>query len=365
MGTKAVRGQRGRARGHPFRRQLARAAKAVLFLLGIYGLIRQLRPNPSPAILRFHSVADKESRWYVSSGITVSPRVFERQVRYLSRRYRITDMDQVCESLVSRKPLPPNSVALTFDDGYQDNFAAAMTLRRYGCTATFFLVADRLQGRPPLWLCEVRRRLLHSGLRRFRLAWNGHVLDYPLQTAAEREVSVAMLTSWVKTLSVASREDFLRLLTDALPVESAGGVAGPVMLSWDQVRVMRQAGMLIGGHTLTHANLVHATEEEVRSEIRGCQEVLARKLGEPPRHFAYPNGGADAYHDERAKAEVRAAGFKTAGTSRFGFVEPGSDPLELPRVGVPASLAELVHALEWWKLKGIGRQVRSPRQART
>ena len=34
-------------------------------------------------------------------------------------------------------------------------------------------------------------------------------------------------------------------------------------------------GMVIGGHTLTHCNLVNATEDEVHDEIGGCRELLA------------------------------------------------------------------------------------------
>lgn len=258
---------------------------------------------------------------------------------------------------------PPNTVVLTFDDGYQDNLAAALVLRSYGCTATFYLVADRLQGGPQLWMSELRRRIICSGRKRLHLVWDGHVFDYPLKSLAECGACIAALTSWVKTVTVAVREDFLRVIADALPLDNSDQDGDSVMLSWDQVRFMTQAGMLIGGHTLTHANLVHATKDELRGEIRGCYDIPRRQLEEPPRHFAYPNGGAEAYYDKRAKAEVRAAGFRTAGTSCFGFVEPESDPLELPRVGVPASLVELVHSLEWWKLKGIGRQRRSARHS--
>ena len=343
------------ARVRSVRRRLARRAKVALLLLGVYGLIRRLRPNPNPAILRFHSVTGKEGRLYASPGITVPPHVFERQIRYLSRRYKIADMDQLHEGLASQRPLPPNTVVLTFDDGYEDNFAAALTLQRYGCTATFYVAADCLHGQPQLWMSDLRRRVIGTDQKRLRLAWNGRVFDYALEGAAARDDCVAALTSWVKTLNVARRDEFLRALAEALPITNADQTGDPVMLSWDQLRIMNEAGMLVGGHTLTHCNLARATEDELHREMTGCYDAITRQLGTPPRHFAYPNGGASIYYDERAKAGVRAAGFGTAATSCFGFVKPESDLLELPRIAVPASLAELVHSLEWGKLERIRR----------
>lgn len=48
------------------------------------------------------------------------------------------------------KPLPPRSVVITFDDGYQDNFAAFEELARRGMTASWFMVSRDI-GRNAGW----------------------------------------------------------------------------------------------------------------------------------------------------------------------------------------------------------------------
>jgi len=342
-------------------RRLARAGKAVLLLLGVYGLLRRLHPASCPTILRFHSVAGEEGLEYASRGIAVTPRVFRRQVRYLSRNYRVIDMDRLHAWLTAGGGLQPDTLVFTFDDGYLDNFAAARVLRQHGCSAAFYLTAGCLRGGARIWLHEVTARLRHSRREHLHLAWNGHVLDYGLRSLDEKEAALAGIIRWIKTLTVASRTSFMARLAEALPVEDATW-SRPVMLSWDDVREMARMGMTFGGHTLTHCNLVHATSDEVRGEIRDCMEIMRQELGAPPRHFAYPNGGTDAYYDGRSKEEVRLAGFVTSGTSRAGSVSRESDPWDLPRVGVPRSLAELVHSLEWWKARELFR-TRWPRFA--
>jgi peptidoglycan/xylan/chitin deacetylase (PgdA/CDA1 family) len=343
------------------RRFLTRGIQALFPRLGVYGFLRRRFPNPAPAILRLHSVAGPEGRTYASPGIRLSPAAFERMIRYLSRRYTISDMDELSRSLASGSPLPPNSLVLTFDDGYRDNLEAARALARCGLNATFYITLGRLRGMPALWLVEVRRRLLLTRRPLVHLEWGGRTLDYPLRTLGEREAAIAGVTSWMKTLTVASREEFLGVLIGAIPLEEREDDGNPPMLSWDEVRLLDRAGMRIGGHTLTHCNLVHATEEEARAEIGGCVEALSRELPAALRHFAYPNGGADAYYDERAKALLRAAGFETAVTSSSGCVRPGCDPLELPRIGVTNSLAALIHDLEWWKLGAVARRLAGER----
>lgn len=101
------------------------------------------RSRPLPLVLMYHSVAPYDEDPYL---VTVAPSRFEQQMRWLRRRgLRGTS---VCELLAARAAGTARGlVGLTFDDGYAD-FAdyALPVLRRFGFTATVFVVADRLGG---------------------------------------------------------------------------------------------------------------------------------------------------------------------------------------------------------------------------
>jgi peptidoglycan/xylan/chitin deacetylase (PgdA/CDA1 family) len=96
-------------------------------------------PNPMPLVLMYHSVEPYTEDPYQ---VTVDPRRFERQLRWLRRRgLRGVSM----RTLLSAPG--PGLVGLTFDDGYADFVAHVLpALRRYDFTATVYVVAGSLGG---------------------------------------------------------------------------------------------------------------------------------------------------------------------------------------------------------------------------
>jgi peptidoglycan/xylan/chitin deacetylase (PgdA/CDA1 family) len=74
--------------------------------------------------------------------LSVTPADFARQLRFLEERgYTTLTMSQVSDFVLTGTPLPQKSIALTFDDGYDDAFTVAKpALDRQGMTATFYVV---------------------------------------------------------------------------------------------------------------------------------------------------------------------------------------------------------------------------------
>ena len=72
---------------------------------------------------------------------TVSGEAFERQLACLTRRgYRVLSLDEVADGLDRGQPLPRRSVAITFDDGYEETATVAWPLlKRCGFSATVFV----------------------------------------------------------------------------------------------------------------------------------------------------------------------------------------------------------------------------------
>ncbi len=97
-------------------------------------------------ILMYHRVAPEgaaaTARW------RVTPEEFEEQLRYLSGEgYYSVSLDEWRLATEARRPLPGRAILLSFDDGYRDFATHAWPLlKRYGFTASMFLVADRIGG---------------------------------------------------------------------------------------------------------------------------------------------------------------------------------------------------------------------------
>jgi peptidoglycan/xylan/chitin deacetylase (PgdA/CDA1 family) len=99
--------------------------------------------TPLPLVLMYHSVEAYESDPYQ---VTVHPERFDRQLRWLSRRgLRGVSMAELLRA--RRQGRGDGLVGLTFDDGYADFTTEVLpVLRRYGFTATVFVIAGVLGG---------------------------------------------------------------------------------------------------------------------------------------------------------------------------------------------------------------------------
>ena len=98
-------------------------------------------------------------------------------------------------------------------------------------------------------------------------------------------------------------------------------------MSRAQVLECAAAGITIGGHTRTHADLRKCDDAGLDRELRGGREDLEDLLGKPVTQFAYPFGHFDA----RSRAAVVAAGYSSAITTRRGWARPGVDRFTIPR----------------------------------
>ena len=113
-------------------------------------------------VLMYHQICDltpQEARNKLTFDLTVKPSDFDSQLRYLKAQgFTFLTARDVEAAIREGTALPEQSVVLTMDDGYQDNFAQAFPLlRKYGARATIFLVTNTVQTPGHLSWEEVQR----------------------------------------------------------------------------------------------------------------------------------------------------------------------------------------------------------------
>lgn len=103
----------------------------LLLFLAHYNFWRPVADSQLPRILMYHSVEPGEA-----TGMNISPDRFERQLRQLQKRgYTSTTLSELSNPSTYRK-----TVAITFDDGFRNNYSYAFPLlKKYGFKATIFL----------------------------------------------------------------------------------------------------------------------------------------------------------------------------------------------------------------------------------
>jgi peptidoglycan/xylan/chitin deacetylase (PgdA/CDA1 family) len=115
-------------------------------------------------------------------------------------------------------------------------------------------------------------------------------------------------------------------LPAALYVPS-GLLGAPGYMTARQLLEMESAGVVIGAHSRTHADLRACDAARLEWEVRGSKEDLEQLIAKPVTSFAYPAG----LLNDRVVAAVSAAGFVTAVTTKPGWWLPSTGELRIPR----------------------------------
>jgi len=255
----------------------------------------------------------------------ISPQNFAEQLAVLSRIAQVMPLAELDSA-----PMPPNDglvrAAITFDDGYQDNYKYAYPLlRKHSLPATIFLATGHVGSALGFWWDRLSRLAMtvmyHGPVLKldqrypvdFQAAWLG-IATEPWNRAA---AWVHMAEAALKRLPVNQVNSLLSDLELALDSYQAAVPPLPQSLNWNQVREMHNHGIDFGGHTVKHAILTRLSREEARIEISGCRAELEGELGKPVRHFSYPNGQEGDYNPE-IKTLVAENHFISACTSLHG-----------------------------------------------
>lgn len=292
---------------------------------GFHRLLR-LRTRRTLTIVLYHGVGSTGGVGiYNYRGKIVSPETFARHLAYYAAHYTVLPLDEAVSRLMRGEPMPPYPLAITFDDGYRNNYTHAFPLlKSRNMPATVFLTTDFVDRNEPLWVDRLEYAIGTGSCEPDRV----HKLA---RDAHERE-RLKRLPHDKRLRALAAIETACGTRLTDLTGERA--VYAP--LTWEEVREMAAHGIMFGAHTESHPILSTMPREDARAEVEGSLAVLRAHCGAVSTVFAYPNGQTGDVSDETREL-VRAAGFSAALTTVPGRNTPTTDPWSLHRVTLDAS----------------------------
>lgn len=250
---------------------------------------------------------------------------FDRMMGWIGKWFNVLPLDEAVARL-ERGDLPQRAAAITFDDGYADNFTIALPiLRAHNLSATFFIATGYLDG-GRMWndtVVESICRCPTSILDLSTLGLGIHALDTP----QARRQAIHSILSGIKYKDHAERLDCVA----SIAATTGSALSEDLMMTTAQVKAMREQGMLIGAHTVRHPILARLSETEVATEVGNSKDHLESILREPVTLFAYPNGKPNADYRAVDAEIVRRTGFHAAMTTAWGVADARTDRMQLPR----------------------------------
>lgn len=293
-----------------------------MFIRSILRLASPAKKNARLSILIFHRVHRIVDPLFQDEP---DARRFDLILGWIKSWFNVLPLDEAVARLQAGS-LPSRAAAITFDDGYADNFHVALpVLQKHGLCATVFVAAGFLDG-GIMWndaVIEMVRQATGPELDFEEFALGRHRID----TIMDRRSAIDSLISRIKYLEPGPRWDLVRR-----SVEKAHcTLPDNLMMRSDDVRQLHHAGMGVGAHTVHHPILARLPANDAMQEIQGSKQILGDILREPIPFFAYPNGkpGFD-YLPEHVQM-VREAGFLAAVSTAWGAADGQYDVYQLPR----------------------------------
>jgi peptidoglycan/xylan/chitin deacetylase (PgdA/CDA1 family) len=300
-------------------------------------------------VLMYHRIADLLPDPFE---LAVSPLNFEEQLQVLKNNFSVLSVNEFVGQLHKRS-YSSNSVCITFDDGYADNYYTARPLlEKYKCPATFYIATEFTNKTQHFWWDELQSLLLNTPKLPPLLAIDigGISIEYKLdndgvltaeqweqqknwlftgQPITQRCELFTVLWKQLKPLSFAEQQHVLIKLKywagkKSIDIDSS-------VMTDKQLRAIAGNPLFdIGIHTHTHPSLVFFSRNVQFQEIAGCKEYLETNLGKRMNTISYPYGD---YNDVTLSI-VKEKAIKGAFTTNERVVTKRTDPLCIGRFQV-------------------------------
>jgi peptidoglycan/xylan/chitin deacetylase (PgdA/CDA1 family) len=301
---------------------------------------------PAAVVLRYHSIQDRPEQYADTIGCDSihATSIFERHMELIARRFNAVSMDDIALFLKGEKSLPQRAVAITFDDGYKDNFRfAAPILNRLGVPATFYVLVDAVDRSKAPWYCLLRHAFLTSRMPNWKDPATGVV--HELTDAQARETAFLKAADVCSKASAPARDEFIESAVHSLDPASFPNETD-LMMTWDDARTLVKSGHIVGSHTMTHPNVAQVSADDARSELRDSKLKLEMELGEPSKHFSYPHPALNPHWNETTLKITEELGYTTAVTTTCAAVGANARPLAIPRTYIPREESEFLWHIE-------------------
>jgi peptidoglycan/xylan/chitin deacetylase (PgdA/CDA1 family) len=303
--------------------------KQAILASGILRLAGRVHGNGA-AILMYHSILDDPPSVANSlGGMIHTLAVFEGQMELIAREFNPVSMDQVARFVRGEQDLPERPVAVTFDDGYTDNYRTAMPiLDRVGLPGAFYATVDCVENRRLPWPSRLRFS--------FRTTKKGKWTDgagktWGLESEQDQERAYLAVCDHVAQLAGPAQERLVHQIESDLDAKLSED-SGQLMMTWEQLRTLVQHGHIVGSHTMTHPNLAHLGIGDARWELVESKKRMEAQMTTKVAHFSYPCPALFPNWTDQTAKESQRAGYETAVTTSSGLARRSDNPFALKRV---------------------------------
>lgn len=276
-------------------------------------------------ILMYHRVADELPKVKHDPHMFVKSDTFKMHINEISKYFTIVTLDEMLSNAQNNQRL----CALTFDDGWLDNYEIAYPImRKNKIPGTIFLPVNDIGTTQRFWFDHLfflanslssteDQNAYISHFQTIIPAWN----PKELSTASIQE-----LTEKLKNFEAPVLYDIIDTAYTKVEIKPP---SEKVLMDWKQIQEMVQNDISFGSHGLNHDILTALDSQSKKNIVIESLAILKDKVISSIPFFSYPNGN----WDQETVDFLKRAGYHGAVTTKNGLCT-STDPFILNRIGV-------------------------------
>lgn len=304
--------------------------------------------EPKALVLMYHRVADLETDVW---RLAVRPQHFEEQLLVLRSNWHVVPLPELVDNL-NQGRLRRNSIALTFDDGYLDNYAVARPLLdKYNVPATFFICSGNIGSHAEFWWDELEHLILSTEElpHTLDIRINQELISFDLGTETHLTGDLSkehqQWKAFVQEPPTLRCALYLKLWEQLKPlpghlqqeylqqIKVWAGATGYARAAYQSMNLeqlqdlARNSLFHIGAHTVSHPDLASLSPSAQQQELVKSKSFLEEAISREVTLLAYPYGSCNP-ETVRLAAE---GGFHAAVTTQDCPIVPTSAKYKLGR----------------------------------
>ncbi len=281
-------------------------------------------------ILNFHGVSAIKGNRFNNRHIDVSE--FEKLISYLRKNFTIVALSELFEIYREKKMVQKKTIAITFDDGYLNNFTEALPiLKKYQVPATFYIISESLVKNDfivwPDMIDLIQVHATEDLTLSFGKFNKPHFQSYELKTS---------LSDFLKQAGE-KRDDYLNEINSRYPYWQSAAKKYPEftkLIDSEKISNYKNESLIeFGSHTHLHYNLEFLSDEKCLEELEKSKKIIEEKTGRPVISIAFPDGS----YNLNTLALCKKAGYKNAVAVNYKLNEKNNNPFLLSRFTVSNS----------------------------
>lgn len=278
-------------------------------------------------VFLFHRVSpQRDSLWD-----PISPERFDSMIKYISKKHHIVSLEDHILGKNESKTIQKQLASVVFDDGYKDflNYALPV-LKKYNCPASMYVVTNCVTNQTPPWTYTLDYHFLNSKKLTIQLDPDLLPGDLRIKTFNDRASKLKFAKAFKPYLKKIKNSQRLLLLEQILSSMDDVTVPSNLIMNWDELREIKNEGIEIGSHSVTHPLLAELeSKSELINEIKNSGTAIEKNLGHFPRTLSYPIGS----YNELVKQTAKECGYQLGLAVNQKFYDNSVDDLfEIPRV---------------------------------